>query len=65
LKRKDKFVKELGIRYPIFGVNISVDVEGLFNSFNFVGATHVVQVGFSIFILHVNNSTNNQHLENQ
>jgi hypothetical protein len=47
LKTKDKFVKELGIRY-IFGANISVDVEGFFNSFNFVGATHVVQVGFSI-----------------
>jgi hypothetical protein len=64
LKRKDEFV-EHGIIYPIFGANINVDVEGLFNSFNFVGATHVVQVRFSIFISHVNNSTNNQHLENQ
>jgi hypothetical protein len=30
LKTKDKFVKEHGITYLVFGANITVDVEGFF-----------------------------------
>jgi hypothetical protein len=49
LKTKDKFVEEHGITYLVFGTNITMDAEGFLHSCNFVGATHVVQIRFSIF----------------
>ncbi len=49
----DKFVKELELTYPVFGVDISVDLEDFLNSCDFVGATQFVQGMFILFFFYI------------